>query len=82
VRRKKDSCLACQNKARTRGLCSACYQALRYRLRKEEFTDAEAVEMGLMLPPFTVPQSDFGSFLRKVLSTRRKTRCDARNQSA
>jgi hypothetical protein len=49
---KAPKCLtdSCQNESKTRGLCPNCHAVARRRIREEEATEQELVDLGLMLP--------------------------------
>lgn len=75
-RKRTGTCLACANRARVRGLCSACYQVAKYKIRKKQITEHELVQRGLMMPPYVTGQSPFSNLLIDSLSRKRKPPCD------
>jgi hypothetical protein len=74
AQKRKGRCLTCDSRAKVRGLCATCWSAAYYRIhRKKDVTEAQLVELGLMLPPYTVPQSEFGDMLAQTLARKRRT---------
>jgi hypothetical protein len=73
VRSKKRKCMQCRSRPeRTRGLCMACYMAVRRSIASGEITDSEAVEIGLMLEPGQKARA--GAIRRKIASYKRQGR--------
>lgn len=68
---KQDNCLSCKKKkAKTRGLCPACYQASRRAIREGETTEAELKEMGLLLDRDAAGRKPRNEFLKRIREKR------------
>lgn len=74
---KRDKCLtkSCRRDAVTRGLCTKCYQAANYRIRKGRFTEDELIAAKRILPKGVTAKSDFGESLYHDYLARRIKRC-------
>jgi hypothetical protein len=67
----KGKCLACPNKAQSRGLCWNCLHAAHRVLKSGERTEQELQDAGLILAPKRTGRPIASPFLKKLAKVKR-----------
>lgn len=65
---KKPKCLTCDRESHTRGLCSSCYQAALGAIHRDEYTEQQLIDAGLIKPVQPPPRSAWAEKAHQTLA--------------